>query len=284
MEPRPLSDILMPDAPFTDDDLVYALNCDGVDVPDGEAAEEQATKTLRWRPTSERSAEWALNKLIEYRTAIAVRAAEAQEMRMALLDELARIDAWEDKATRAPRSAERHFEHLLQEWALGQRTDRVKSIVLPSGIITTEDKKPAVEKVKGKDADERAVEWAEKRGVKINEKTEKSVNLVDLKPKVCIVDYIVKTHTGGDQFDPATWVWAPHVVADMVEVPPPAYDPEAPATTTWRFTDTKTGADLNAAMRVEGPFVVDADSGLPLDFLAVRRGGLSAEVVVTALD
>ena len=282
MEPTLLSDLIMDEVPFSDDELLAALDFDWVDGPDGEEREAAEERT-RWKPTSDRSAEWALLRLIEKRAAISEVEANARAMREPILAELDRIAKYEEKATRDARAAAAHFEHLLSQWAIERRTDRQASFVLPSGIVQTTSKSDAVTKVTGKAADEKAVEWARRRGIEINRKVEESVNLADAKPRCEIVPRIIEIHDPklGLISEVEAWVQAPpEVVAEWVEAPTDD-DPKAGS---WRITNTETGETLTYAEVVEGPFVVDTETREVLeDFLTVRRGGVTAEVHITAL-
>lgn len=293
----PMSAIIMPDEPFTDEELAAALAFEGPDpaIPveelddDTRAQVEATARTVGWKPTSDRGADWCMCKYIEKGERVARYDAEADEMLAALDEQRRRIEAWREAVKRPVLSEQEHMYRLLSEWALAQRTDRQATFKLPSGRVETRAKPEAVTKVAGKDSAAAAVEWARGRGLEVNVKTEESVDLKVATTAVRVVDHLVFVLNPDKPFDDtgeASSVWSPwdQRVGLVVEWEPYPDDAERQPWEPdgeWRVTDPENGEILPAdsVMVRVGRFVVDDRTGMHLDFLDVREAETTVNVV-----
>lgn len=275
----PTSDLYRPDDAPSDDDIQAALEFDPA-AAESDTEANEATRAARWKPTSTRSANWAMERYAEKLAAIAAKEAEAAEMLAALDEERRKVEEWLAADTARLRSGARHMEILLTEWALEQRERTGNATIkLPAGEVRTTATTAAVTKVDGKAASEAAVAWARQHGLDVNRKVTETVDLAVVKPLVRIVEYVVLVHDPerGPIGDSESWVQNPALVAQRREEEP---DEHGWVKVTWTVTNPVTGEVVNGAIVEEGPFPVDADTGMRLDFLAVRPDSISAKVVL----
>lgn len=130
-----LVDTIAKDAGTASAEALACLRRDDVDY-----APAEAVRAARWRVEDDRAAAWAAARLAE---------AEAERRRLSdqAADWRARIDAWEQHATRRPARTAEHFRGLLEDYGLRVRSaDPLRAtITLPSATIRTTAKKEAVE-------------------------------------------------------------------------------------------------------------------------------------------
>lgn len=281
MEPPDTSDLYRPDDAPTDAEILAAIEYDPANAADAAEA-EAATKAARWKPTSTRSANWAMERRNEKLAKIADREAEAAEMLAVLDEERAKVERWLTDSTARLRSGARHMEVLLTEWALEQR-ERTgdATIVLPAGKLRTTASAAAVTKVDGKAANEAAVEWARQHGLEVNQKVTETVDLAVIRQKVRIVDRVVFVWNPdkGDIGAAEAWEQRVGLGIEWNPYPQPPEHPWEPDGE-WRVHDPKSGEVISpdhVEVRV-GYFAVDADSGMLLDFLAVRPDSINVKV------
>lgn len=274
-----VSDLYRPDDAPTDDEIQAAIEYDPANAESEEEA-EAATQAGRWKPTSTRSANWVMERLAEKRAAIEAKEAEATEMLARLDEERAKIEEWLAADTKRLRSGARHMEHLLTEWALTLREQHPDQATfkLPAGEVRTTARPMAVTKVDGKAAAEAAVEWARRRELDLNVKTSTTVDLAVMKPKVAVVEYLVLVHDPdlGEVGESKAWVQRPGLIAKWSQS---VLDPDdGNEGGEWVVTDPANGEVIAGAIVREGLFVVDAESGEHLDFLAVTPDDISVKV------
>lgn len=168
--------------------IATALATDLADLPEPEEGGpdlDALVPVARWRIGSEGEAEWAMRHLAAAEGTVADRKAQAAAWR-------APIDEWERSAVAEAEGRARFFRGHLEDFMRRERTDRRKSIPLPSGRIesrgATEPKVIVV--------DEPAViEWAEESlgadvvGAVV--KTTQSVLLTGLREEAKITEQLV---------------------------------------------------------------------------------------------
>lgn len=130
--------------PLSDDDLALYFDVRDTrpgDGSDGPPEEELATAegVHRWRIEADDQAEWALRKLAVANEELRRLAEQAQEWQ-------ARIGAWFSQASARPQRTAAFMEERLADYGLRLReVGGPATLTLPSGVIKTSDRKPAVE-------------------------------------------------------------------------------------------------------------------------------------------
>lgn len=282
--PSPIpSNLLVPAPPFSDDELLEALEAllveataatgpppEPVDEDTAEQPESGAEKARRWEITGRRSAEWAMSKLGEETAKSEAIAADAAEWRAiiyaSVAEHLQRIDEWEANARRPHDRRADFFRGHLEQWGLDQRTAYEKSFDLPSGRVQTTATSDAFE-VPSESETERmaaAVAFARERGLPVRER----VGVKALKPAVAIVDFAVEVLHEGTH----VWEWL-RPGTFVVES-----DTENSESGGWRVIDTENGVEPAAARVHEGPVAVDTETGAVLEFLTIRHGEIRVKV------
>lgn len=301
MSPSPIpSDLLEPDPPFNDDELLASLTAlldealkpadasiDGTDER-GDERSAAAAKVERWQITGVRSAEWAMSKFCEFMAIVDENKQAAEDWRAiiyaSVADALARIDEWEADANKPHLGRAKFFEDHLTRWALANRTKDRKSFPLPSGTITTSASSNTYEIVKGSQAD--AVAFARKRDLAVKEET----TITALKAAVVYSEVAVRVRDRSLDTPPPEGTSAPPVAGfrwlpidgikvEWVPDPRPDDADEFWDEGRWRVTDLASDEIVADADVWEGPFILDKDTGEPLPFLTPKPSVVTAKVV-----
>lgn len=263
--PTPLDDLLGDDAPFSDDDFDAWAAQQDTPTTDGEPVTvEQVERVGRFRIDGPRTARWAIAKLRLHRDRLTEIETLAAEWRAPLAAEMARIDEWVAAESARPHQSVSYFANLLEQWAIENRTDTVKSFKLPGGTVSTRETAAKFE-ITDMDA---AVTYAADHGLG----TKVTTSITDLKPAVKIVDRLV--YVDGALVPHAMTRWVPTHSAYDIE-----FTGADPHDGRWEALDPDTGEILPAdALIVEGPFVVDVATGRPVEGLKPVPGAVTASV------
>ena len=145
--PPPASTLVPGAEPFTDEELLAAL--------DGDLTPEEVAAPLRWTVEDDGSAEWALRKLTEALD-------EAAALDASLAAFVAPFHEWAERERSGRKIPERvaRWTALLQDYAIRRReATKEATLWLPSGKIATTGRKAAPEI----EDPEAVVEWARAR-------------------------------------------------------------------------------------------------------------------------
>lgn len=288
-EPPAIADVLEPDPPF--DDTVFDAVFDAREARDAyeEAAaaieaetgerptddelppppsyDEVAVEAVaRWKVTDLGSAGWALAKFAEAQEVIDAAVAQAGVWRERLLAEIAKVDEWEQASTAGARRKAGFFEGHLQRWALANRTDKQKSFKLPGGTVTTSASGPTFEIIDMA----AAVRLASEHGAE----TKTTTNVTALKQAVTIDDYYV-TNPDGEAVDARVEFVRTNSEYDI------EFNDADPNDGEWRAIDEQSGEMYDpdkVVIHVDGPYVIDRATGLPVNGLVAQPGKVNAKV------
>lgn len=199
--PAPLPPELVDDTGRpSDDEFAELFEAAAADVIHGGANPAEVVMDLAdsegapaWTVTDKGSAEWAMRHVV-------IVTAELAELKAQANDWAERIDYWFTRASAQAAATQAFFEHHLKEYAIEERarTDgKVKSVVLPSGRVSTTGPKPGND-TKVVVADEaKVLAWAKAEKVldDVAPPKPRSVLLKPLRALVMVAEHDDGTHT-----------------------------------------------------------------------------------------